>query len=94
MDLSSPKLLKKPFLQRSLNRSVCAKLAKWFDEEIKERKIRPNIKGDQVFSMLRSDFHRLTGLSKMTPYFRGMLRQYGFKLRLYIKEVQIIKFIQ
>jgi len=75
--------------------AIAAELAKWFDKIIDERKIRPNVKGEYIFALLRSDFERFLGDRNFTNYLRIKLLSYGYSLRRYQQraEVTVIKFL-
>ena len=71
-----------------------AMLTKWFDDEIILRQVKPDVKGQSVFTILKTDFIAISGRTTIDRYFRKILKMYGYKAIIHGKLVEIIKLRQ
>lgn len=72
--------------------AIASVLAKWFEQIIRSRRIVPNMNGEYVFAVLRSEFERNTNRDSTSNELRKALGNYGYKIRINRSEVIITKF--
>lgn len=72
--------------------AIASVLATWFDQIIRGRMIVPNLKGEYVFTVLRSEFERNSGKRSASRSLRKALDGYGYKIRIDRTEIIITKF--
>jgi hypothetical protein len=74
-------------------RAICSQVAKYLDNFIEERKIRPDVHGNYVFSLLRRDFIKFVGGTDLSNYFKRVLKDFGYRIKVHTNEIIIVKFL-
>ena len=91
-ELKQSKIQRKNISVRSSTAAICAMVAKEFNAIIARRKICPNIKGEYIFAMRLNDVLKFVGKDKLTQNFRKIMREFGFSLHIFNREIQITRF--
>ena len=92
--IRTPDLIRKGISSKGSLHSLCQETAKWLDREVEYRRLVPDIHGNRVFAIRYVDLLQFIGRDRLTQNFRKVMRDYGFKFRVYKREVQITKFLQ
>jgi hypothetical protein len=71
---------------------VASVLARWFDDIIKDEKIKPTLDGKYIFDVKRRALEKNTANGKVTATLRKHLKKYGYSLSLRKSSVIITKF--
>lgn len=77
---------------RNSNRAIAARLAEMFDRAIVAQHVRPNLKGEYSFGMLKLALYHLLGVDRIGPTLRKYLKKCGYLIVLRGNEVEITKF--
>lgn len=92
--IRTPDLLRKGISSRTSLHSLCQETAKWLDREVAYRRLVPDIHGNYVFAVRYVDFLTFIGRTQINQGFRRIMKDYGYKLHRYKRELQITKFLQ